>query len=234
MIRHIRVSDALTYMKDAMFQRWGLSDAKRGVPVVMLGIYTKEDARFFNTHKGHVTVLWAGSDANKKHTLRRKARHIAKSECICRRLRARGIRSEVIPVTSVLPHVNIQPAGDKIFFYGKGKKYGEQYIDEVERRTGIEVIRTRLGMYDDMDAVYRQCFIGLRLTPRDGLPKTVIEMGLMGRRSVFNGGLPGSIPWRGVDDICKSIMAEKGKVHEDVAKQMYNYIDISNEWLKYI
>jgi hypothetical protein len=33
-------------------------------------------------------------------------------------------------------------------------------------------------------------------------------MGLLGRRSIYNGDIPLSIKWAGVDDICKSIMQE--------------------------
>jgi hypothetical protein len=56
--------------------------------------------------------------------------------------------------------------------------------------------------------VYSQCFLNLRLTPHDGCPNTNIEMGLMGRRSIYNGDLPASIPWTSVDDICQNIMLE--------------------------
>jgi hypothetical protein len=56
--------------------------------------------------------------------------------------------------------------------------------------------------------VYAQCFVNLRLTPHDGCPNTNIEMGLMGRRSIYNGDLPCSIRWNTVDDICQSIERE--------------------------
>ncbi len=234
MIRHARVSGALKF-KEAIFRRWGFMEATAGYPVVMFGMYNQRDVDFFNNHKSHVTVVWSGSDASKDHRLERDARHIAKSSCVQKRLKKKGIESEIIPITGTQPETDIHPMGDKIYHYGRGKKYGEQYIDEIEKITGIEVVRTRWGMYKDIKSIYRQCFIGLRLTPRDGLPNTVVELGLMGRRCVFNGDLPGSIPWEGIDDICNAIRNEYVRRHEDnseVANNMCDFIDISDNWLK--
>ncbi len=237
MIRHARVSESLRFFKDRFFRRWGFSEARDDMPVVMFGMYKKRDATFFNNHKAHVTLVWGGTDASKNHVLKREAKHIALSSCIQRRLRERGIESEVVPISVSEPHMNIQPMGDKIYHYGKGEKYGEQYVDEIEKNTGIEVIRAHQKLYkpSEMPSVYRKCFIGLRLTPRDGLPNTVVELGLMGRRCVFNGDLPGSIPWKGVDDICKNVLQQydnrwKGYAH--IAQQMYDHINISDQWLK--
>jgi hypothetical protein len=83
-------------------------------------------------------------------------------------------------------------------------------IDEIERVTGIEVIRAKYGQYNknELKNIYKRCFLNLRLTTFDGTPHTNVEMGLMGRRSIFNGTLPHSIGWSGVDDICQNIMKE--------------------------
>jgi hypothetical protein len=60
-------------------------------------------------------------------------------------------------------------------------------------------------------------------------------MGLMGRRSIFNGKIPHSIKWKGIEDICQSIMSEYETRHEDniqIAKDIYNYISIGKTFLE--
>ncbi len=74
----------------------------------------------------------------------------------------------------------------------------------------IPIIRAGYDTFtrEELVSVYSQCFINLRLTPHDGCPNTNIEMGLMGRRSIYNGDLPASISWHSVDDICENILLE--------------------------
>ena len=81
---------------------------------------------------------------------------------------------------------------------------------------------------------YKSCFIGLRLTTHDGLPNTICELGLMGRRCIYNGQLPHSIPYSNADDIVESIEREFKSRNEDntlIANDMYDYLNIGDDWL---
>ena len=94
----------------------------------------------------------------------------------------------------------------------------------------IPIIRAGYDTFtkEELVDVYSQCFLNLRLTPHDGCPNTNIEMGLMGRRSIYNGDLPASIPWKSVDDICQSIMREYSTRHVDnmyISKLFHNFIN---------
>ena len=81
--------------------------------------------------------------------------------------------------------------------------------------------------------MYRRCFIGMRLTEHDGLAHTVTELGLMGRRCVWNGGSPNAIPYKNVDDVVVAIEAERECLPdpEMVAEEMRAYLDIGTDWL---
>jgi hypothetical protein len=56
-------------------------------------------------------------------------------------------------------------------------------------------------------------------------------MGLMGRKSIYNGDLPHSIRWEGIDDICESILNEYNHRHiaDSVSKDFYNFVKISTK-----
>jgi len=81
---------------------------------------------------------------------------------------------------------------------------------------------------------YKRSFIGLRLTQHDGLPNTVIELGLMGRRCIYNGDLINAINWRNIQDIIKIINTEKlkiGQINIQMANKMANSLNLDNSWL---
>jgi len=107
----------------------------------------------------------------------------------------------------------------------------------VERRTGIEVVYAEYNTYTraQLMDVYGGCFVGLRLTPRDGVSVTAVELGMMGRRVIFNGDTPSAIKWKGIDDICESVKKEYENRHiddtEQVSKQVKDYLDIGEKWL---
>ncbi len=236
MIRHAYISGAIRGLGERLRRRWGLERPRRRFPVVMLGLYNTPDYRFYLRHPERVTVVWRGSDSRKvrDQVHQREARHIAISQQVHDSLKGFGVQSEIVPVTGVPLKKDVQPRGDKIYHYGNKEKYGTEYLDEIEQRAGIEILRTHWGLHEDISAVYRECFMGLRLTKHDGLPNTVVELGMMGRRCIYNGALPHAIPWSGVDDICESIEREYSLRHEDnthIADDMYDYIDIGKEWL---
>ena len=86
-----------------------------------------------------------------------------------------------------------------------------------------------------MPEIYKSSFIGLRLTPHDGLPETVLEMGMMGRRCVWNGDFPGCYRWETEQDIIDAILKEReniGKTNYKLVEDINNYMEQGNDWLK--
>lgn len=210
-------------------------------------------------HKSLLVLIWAGSDSmyilNKKYTKIRQSiknadhiKHIAISQYVSKDLKQAGIKHEFIPVTQVLDHMfNPVRLGTNVFYYDshvprKSNFYGTPIVKKVIKyfpgtkfvngySTGIGHIR-----YADMPNVYAKCLLGLRLTSHDGLPNTVVEMGLMGRKCVCNHELPNCIPWRNIDDVINAIISEQSKAGsmdevEEVSSKMRKYIDISTDWL---
>jgi hypothetical protein len=66
--------------------------------------------------------------------------------------------------------------------WNKSSKYPEILI------TGHNAY-TQSELYE----VYKDCFIGVRLTEHDNMALSCVELGLMGRYSIFNGNIPCAI-----------------------------------------
>ena len=249
-IEHGYISSSVGHFRSAFFEKFGLKEQGRSAyPCVMFGMYNVIDWHFSQLHRHPLIVVWCGNDSKKITPLRqrmllvkRKIKHIATSQVISRDLEFMGIPHEVLPVSPAAMDIEPYERGESIYcYYGmetKKKFYGVPLANEVEKRTGLKVIYaahdtfTRSQLMD----VYRDCFVGLRLTPRDGVSVTAVELGMMGRRVIFNGDTPSAIPWKGIDDICQSVQKEYNNRHIDdtaeVSKQVKEYLDIGTEWLK--
>lgn len=222
-------------------------------PLIVFGMYREEDFEVTARHEGDTVIVWQGMDARNVnpnwilawgfHELTHKIKHYAISHWGQRSLKRQGIKSTLLPISATKPKIHVVPRGDSIYTYSSdadkknGRYYGDHYLDEIKERTGLNIIRATIDTYNkkDLKEIYSQCFINLRLTRYDGCPNTNLEMGLMGRRSIFNGKIPHSIKWKGVDDICSSIMREYEARPEDntqIAKDIYNYINIGKSFLE--
>ena len=248
-VKHGYISLALDHFKDAFFDKFGLVEKGRQTnAMVMFGLYNFMDWAMLREHRYPVIMVWCGSES--KHLTPMKIRmlltinhvkHIATSRVISADLTRVGVAHELVPVSPAKMDIDPRPRGDKIYFYyGKPharRFYGEPLAREVEKRTGLEVVYAAYNTYnrEQLMDVYGDCFIGLRLTPRDGVSVTAVELGMMGRRVIFNGDTPSAIPWKGVDDICENVIKEYNNRHTDdtaqVSKQVKDYLDIGEKWL---
>lgn len=227
-------------------------------PVICFGFYpgTNESIDLMLKNKSLVIIVWAGSDAmrivydkNKKLAQKianhHKFKHIAISRYIEEDLKKVNIDYKFLPVVSTITSL-FQPTmlGKDIFYYNSHKKsefYGVpiaeralKHFPNIIGRTGFSTGSGHIP-FEEMPSVYHECFMGLRLTPHDGLSNTVIELGLMGRKCVCNAGYPNCIPWKTEQDIIDAIKQEQNKIGKfqiDVAEQMRKYVDIGTDWLK--
>ena len=210
-------------------KRYGLTgyvDSLR--PLIIFGMYRHEDLRLLINHDSDVTLVWQGMDARViaadwlPFLQDKRITHIAISHWIQGSLTGYGIESTLLPVSATIDNLYSVKRGDNIYLYYSDDLptsvmyYSANMIPEIERRTGLKVLTAKHGEYtrDALVNLYRECFINLRLTQYDGCPNTNLEMGLMGRRSIFNGHIPHSIPWRNLDDICANILNEYETRHE--------------------
>lgn len=136
------------------------------------------------------------------------------------------------------------PLGSKVYVYGGPKSgaraefYGLDRLPDI--REHLPEVTFVVGHtsppthpHDQMPKVYLDCLIGLRLTPHDGCSNTVVELGLMGRRCVWNGDLPNAIPWKTTNDIVSAIRNElplRGLINEDLGAQTRSALS-NRDWL---
>lgn len=210
--------------------KYGLLDYTDSLePLVIFGMYNKIDYSVFDNHKGKLIVVWQGMDSlswteDEFFNIRKKeATHYSISDWIKTKLEQNNIDCLYAPISATTGNANPLPRGESIYFYTSKASldsynyYGGDMIEEIEHRTGLNVIVADYKTYtkSELFEVYKSCFINLRLTKFDGCPNTNLEMGLMGRRSIYNGDIPMSIKWNGVDDICKSIIDEYNSRQND-------------------
>jgi hypothetical protein len=211
-------------------------------PAVFVGCYRVEDLKRLKHHRSLAVMVWRGSDSmhveeNLELFKRPNIRHIAIGNYIANDLRLFGISFERIPISHFRHTARPVTKGPCIYAYTNKKNdnfYGGHLIKRLD--VPFEIITTSFDSYtrEQMHEVYSRCFIGLRLTLHDGLPNTVLELGLRGIPSVYNGGLPGSLPWETLDDIQRHIMQQSqniGNKNPMLAQDMMEYLQHGDEWL---
>jgi len=247
-VKQIYTSTSVSLFGERMIKKYGLVPYSNvSEPVLIYGMYKNEDYELLKKTK--CLVLWCGSDARVINPGRAEilknhpARHIAKSRDIHKTLKDWGIRSTIIPVTSTMPTISVKPRGKKVYCYigsdtpAMKMKYKLSLIKGLQSGLPFKFIIVTYRQYphETVMKLYRQCFIGIRLLDHDGLSNTILEMGLMGRRTISNSGLSCAIPWRRKTDLAKIIFTEYKQRRSDntaISEATRKYIDIGDKWLE--
>jgi len=256
-IKQCRVSNILTFFATRFMTKYGLvpyNDPNR--PALFFGCYRygsgKSDIPIILKHRSLAVVVFGGTDSlqlSERPQLYRElwrrpnVRFVAISGYVARDLDKVGVPYKLLPMCPASPKdFHPVPLGPEVYAYsahGRPGFYGEPIIDRLIRKlpdTGFNVCYAEPPgnvPADKIAEVYNRCFIGLRLTPHDGLPNTVIELGMMGRRCIWNGGLPNAIPWSSEKDLIRIIIEEKAKVgntNQKLSKKVKVYLEIGEEW----
>jgi len=238
----------LKFFKDSFLKKFDLQGyCNWEEPTVFFGLY---NTNTIYQHKGMGVVVWTGSDAKRligkpklvKYLKKTKhIFHIAISNFIERDLKKVGLPYISLPVLPTeIQSIRPYPLGKCVYMYTSAenpKMYGEHFVHEIKRELpNIKFIICNKNSYSrkQLIQVYKNCFIGLRLLSHDGLSNTVVELGLMGRRVIWNGNTPNAIGWRNIDDVIKKIKYEQqfiGKQNTKIAEQVKDYVDIGKSWL---
>jgi hypothetical protein len=222
-------------------------------PVLFFGLYEHIDVKKLLLHNPQslVVVLWGGSDILKQERIDairhlKNVKHIALSSFIQEDLRRNDLSCKLVPIsTSKLKDLKCCPLGNEIHTYVPSvgdefyKFYGGLIIEEVQKKCKYKInISMGFNHYsrEDLIKIYRRCFLGLRLTPHDGIANTVVELGVMGRKCIYNGGTPGSIKWSPdrIDEIVKNIECEAkniGSINEKLSNKWWMFLNTGNDWL---
>lgn len=246
---------------ERMQKKYGLQEYRdRNQPAIFYGFFSAAPP-VVAAHKSIGVILWAGTDALRLVSLRKGEKiprreivekvlemnnvyHICRSECIRRDFEFCKLPYKFVRVSPTYPWLfSPKPLGPSIYCYGqkfKPEKYGAEKVQRLrEIFPGITFLSKDLINepipYERMHLFYTQCFLGLRLTKHDGLPNSVLEMGLMGRKSVYNGDIPGSIPYNSFDDIVDTIKEERKKIgcpgSLKISNRIRDMLNISDDWL---
>ena len=137
--------------------------------------------------------------------------------------------------------------GDKIYHYSgfeNGWNLKKGILQEIQKNINYEIITTnhkKLNDYFDINYLksefYDKCFLNLNLTGGHGL-STVIELGLMGRKTVFKPQyhnsiqritFPNFIYYSTIEDIIKIIEQESQKI--GTIQNSINAHNVGDQWL---
>ncbi len=126
-------------------------------------------------------------------------------------------------------------AGDKILVYlGDDRSYGNHLLPEIRKRCPDEQFIIVEGWdqftRSEMRAAMTDSWLHLRLREFDGPASTVLEMGMMGRRSVFNGDTPGAIPWADIDEVVTIIENAPRDADPQLPFALKDWITLDSEW----
>jgi hypothetical protein len=203
-------------------------------------------------HKSLAIIVWRGTDIvkniDKLKYLRKKSnvKHVAVSSFIAEDCKKAKLKYKYIPIVSTrVEDFETCPLGEEIYTYIPNrnikyfKRYGRQYVDTIKKKCSYKINISESSTHysrKKLIKIYERCFCGLRLTAHDGLPNQVIEMGLMGRKNVYNGDIPGSINWDpgDIDSVVRNIDQEfsrVGKINYDLSEKIKQYIDVGDSWL---
>jgi hypothetical protein len=205
-------------------------------PAIFFGCYRREDIAIISQHKSIAVVIWAGSDAMNpqlvdlvgglKRGLHNPVFHIATSSFIENDLRRASVpflRFNYYPKDEKI--FTPVPIGNKVYIYSCQPRsdsqcfYGFDYIPVLkeafpETEFIIQYSNPSTVSFEKMPEIYSQVAVGLRLVPHDGCSCTVLELGFMGRKCLWNGCLPNAIPYNSIDDIISSIKKELSRTGE--------------------
>jgi len=246
-IKQIQTSDGVIFFHAEMAKKYNLKEYSNiRKPVLFMGCYNDSDVKKITDHKGFVLLLWLGTDAmritpDKAKVLKKKnIHHIAQCDYIAKDLKKAGLKYSRINVAITNHKPNPQPLGDSVYFYyGRNNPefYGLSRVVRLkEKYKDIKFIFGTIGTFPiwKMPDIYKSSFIGLRLTPHDGLSETVLEMGMMGRRCVWNESFPGCYQWETDQDIINAIYKEResiGTTNHGLIKEIQEYMEQGNNWL---
>lgn len=202
-------------------------------------------------HTGLAVVIWAGSDSItipaylsdycKKNEHR--IFHLAYSHWIKADLDKAGIKYIIKPIFGMNPHefkfTGIQ--GTSIYHYFAHKErrtfYGETYLREIDKRyPALTFTFVTHGQHrrHALQSVYDNCYMGARLTPHDQMALSVVEMGMLGKRSIFNGNLPCAIDYKSNEEVEEFLLqsfASPPEPDRELAQEMREFTYDDEKWL---
>lgn len=251
-IEQAYVSESLNHLKNRFLNKYDLKPFySYNLPCLFFGIYTEKDIKTFLSIKEKKYVIWAGTDLdfdhkNRYHNFKKiNSFGITLSYAISNdlenrmnkyKIKYKRIKFSLLDENSFYP---ITLRGNNIFIYngiinGNEEIYGKKIYDQIVNifPKFNFIFSNNLNISNkEMHQVYKKCFIGLRLTNKDGNANMVEEMLKMNIPVVHNGDYKKAISWKDADSISKVILNKLPKILIIFEKDL-NLNDGSLVWLK--
>jgi len=225
-----------------LFKRYGMEkynpQRDKDEPVVIFGCYSGSLKHDIMNQRKLVVIVWSGGDGVRLHEdlgfidycKQNKDRvfHIAHSHWLQKDLEYWGLDYIDRVVLPLLPeNFKYEPnVGQNVYHYGPKERawyYGRPIVAKLRDKwrspkqfPGVIITGPRGYSQSELYGLYKDSFLGVRLTEHDNMALSCIEMGLMGRRSIFNGNIPCAIPYSEVNYTYNS-ETKKRWVYQDEA-----------------
>jgi hypothetical protein len=237
------VAPSIKFFKNNFLTKYGLVEYyDQNKPAIFFGAIESSD--IINNHKGYKLII--PCTPIDYPTIK----DYEKTILMCSdnfKLPINVIRKSLTPQIKDYELFKPNPLGDKIYFYSgfkSGWNFKTEFISELQKKIDYEIITTnhnKLNEYHSIeylkDNYYDKTFLNLNFSDGNGLA-SVIELGLMGRKTIFNPKIenniqriefPNFINYNSMEDIIRIINEESKKIGT-----IQNPIDahnIKDEWL---
>ena len=250
-IDQVYISESLLHLKKRFFDKYQLKHLTSFYkPCLFFGLYTEKDIKIFSRMRSKKYVIWGGTDLDLSHKIRLiNFKRIMKygidlnyaiSDDLEKRMKFYKMKYEKIKF-SLLDENTFYPTslrGNNIFIYNgfdKGNEdiYGKNVYEKI-----VELLPEYKFIFSNqlkipnhkMCEIYKKCFIGLRLTSKDGNANMVEEMIKMNIPVIHNGDYKKAIKWKNISSIISAINKSLPKILIIFQKDM-NLHDGSFVWL---
>ena len=221
------ISKPLHHLKNRFLDKYNLVDFHSFKdPCVFFGMYNNEDINILKRLKNEKFIIWGGTDLDMEYPDRVAkfniiksipiTKHYAISSNMEKRMIKLKLKYEKIEFNLINENLfyPITLRENSIFIYngftpGSEHIYNEDiYKNIVKKLPDYNYIYSNtLNLpYENMPDIYKKCFIGLRLTNKDGNANMVQEMNYMNIPVVHNGDEIKSLLWKTESDIIKHIL----------------------------
>lgn len=185
-------------------------------PLLVYGCGSDILKRTVMGHMGFCVIVWTGSDTLKFHRSQRfieyckknssRIFHITFSHWCRVDLAHWGLEHihRLVIATDMTKYKFEPSTKGGVYHYGNVQRpwyYGTPQVQSIEENwEGDDKPEFQYASFyeytkDELYQVYMDSLVGVRLTEHDGVAGSVIEMGLMGRRTIYNGDHPCAIPY---------------------------------------
>jgi len=235
MITQARFARGVKFFERDFLNRWDLNGYHNSQgSCFFAGVYSDEDVRFINAHKGFKVVWNPGRKRDVFDNLN--------DDIVV--MIGNGIDADISNYKSKRVNIEIKdfsmfkpvPLGMFVYAYLGKSKYKEMYgydlVKEVEKKIPYKILQGYLG--NEMDFVkreyYDKAFINLKINLTGGLT-TATEMALMGRKTISNTKVVFCEPYQDIDDIVNLIMAESLLIGKLPTSKLPEGFFTGKEWL---